>query len=188
MSESANNLNPELAQTANALGSLAPASTTISRDRLLFEAGRAAARPASWIWPSSTLLFATMSALLAGFLFIREPVQTIVVERERIVEVRVPEPPGTSGFPARRESSSHDDETVQLEPSPSPETMRTLQIRRDVLRWGPDMLPVSTHVESTDSPDSEAGEINRWLNVPPGTFTATPQKAQRLFPNLFGDD
>ncbi len=188
MSESTNNLNPELAQMADALGSLAPASTTISRDRLLFEAGRAAARPASWIWPGSTLLFAALSTLLAGFLFVRDPVQTIVVERERIVEVRVPEPPSTSGFPARRESPSQDDETVQLESNPSPETVRTLQIQRDVLRWGPEMLPISIPAENSDSLYSDAGELDRWLNVPPGTLTAPSQKARRLFPKLFGDD
>ena len=46
----------ELKPLADALRGLAPATPAIRRDRLLFEAGRAAARsPWAWLWKAGTM-------------------------------------------------------------------------------------------------------------------------------------
>jgi hypothetical protein len=171
MPENANKLSPELAPLAEALRSLAPTSTAISRDRLLFEAGRAAAARPSWLWPGSTMLFAGLALFLAAFVVFPNPQTPTVVVRERIVEVRVPEiakaPPVEvpSGV-----SPAHVAEVVQDDSGPSPEAVHMFHVRNDVLRWGVDMLPVSKIVDRPSISRNTADDLNRWLEIPPGTF------------------
>lgn len=180
----------ELTPLADALRSLAPATTEISRDRLLFEAGRAAAAPPfAWLWPTSTLLFAGLScALASSILFAKQPEPTIV-ERERIVEVRVPvvpEAPAEAPVP-----SGPRIEFTRVEPRPmlttNTETVQMFKVRRDVLRWGPEMLPASKSVEKGMTASETARDLDRWLGVPNGTFSAPPQKSLSLV-HVFGDE
>ena len=71
MPDRQDDLNPgsDLAPFADALKRLAPQPPHLSRDALLFEAGKAAAGPrlAPWVWPSATGTFAALSLVLAAF-------------------------------------------------------------------------------------------------------------------------
>jgi hypothetical protein len=188
MPERADHLNPPESALADALKALGPASTTISRDRLLFEAGRAAAVPRFiGIWPGAAVLFAGVSLALGVFIVIQAQRPMSVVERERIVEVRVEVPAALPGpeTPLKASSGGNED-TTHADTSPSPETVRMFQVRRDVLDFGPEMLPNPKPVANPMSPADTAREIDRWLDVPPGTFTAPYLKAPRLFPSLLG--
>ena len=81
---------PELSAIEAALGLLAPSKNQLDRDRLMFEAGRAAHRPASsrrWTWPA---ISAGLSIGLAVALMSRPDPRVI----ERVVYVREsPSPP-----------------------------------------------------------------------------------------------
>ena len=86
---------PELTELATALGSLAPAQARLDRDRLMFEAGRQAARNAGprWAWPA---LAATLAAAALGeavFLTQRPEPRTIERVVVRYVPVPVSAPP-----------------------------------------------------------------------------------------------
>jgi hypothetical protein len=170
---------------AEELRALAPAATTISRDRLLFEAGQAAAAPRShWVWPSSAAFFAGLSIVLSIFVLFPERQETTIRERERLVAApnTTPNPDRPSPPPINEVKHINSDES-----GPSPEQIRMFQVRRDVLRWGPEMLPAARQVGGSPSRDSER-DIDRWLDVPPGTFTAPYQAAPRLLPKILGDN
>jgi hypothetical protein len=156
----------DLAPFADALQRLAPQPTHLSRDALLFEAGKAAgtSRVPVWVWPSATGLFAATSLVLAAFLI--DPVTSQPVERVVYIERAAPlpaleEPPVHPPVPPEPLPTSVDDHS---------KAARMLQVRRDVLRWGVDMLPES-RVESIARPREEsARDLARWLNLPPDTF------------------
>lgn len=79
-----------------ALASLVPRER-IDRDRLMFEAGVAAARPQSavrgrWAWPALSAVTATAAALLVVLAFRPQP-EVVVQIVERVVEVPVQERP-----------------------------------------------------------------------------------------------
>ena len=64
--------------------------------------------------------------------------------------------------------------------------MRMLQVRRDVLRWGVDMLPENKSAGSGQSQDVAARRLTWWLELPPGTFAL--QAAQPKKPDPKEDD
>ncbi len=66
------------------------------------------------------------------------------------------------------------------------EVAKALQMRRDVLRWGVEMLPESKSAGKGPSQDVAARELTHWLDLPPGTF-ALPAN-QRKEPNQNEDD
>ncbi len=186
MSERSDEMNQaaEVAPFADALRTLVPAGTAISRDRLLFEAGRAAAAPRfGWLWPCGTLLFAAISLALAGWaVFEERPAQTVVVERERVVEVRVPAPveapaPSPNLTEVKFEGAQASRETVQM-----------YQVRRDMFRWGVALLPPTKPMEKARAVRDATGDLERWLEVPAGTLTAPYAKPSPLFPMMNGDD
>ena len=180
-------MNPasDLAPLADALKALVPATTGMSRDRLLFEAGRsAAASRLTWLWPAGTVLFAGLSFVLVGFIaFSERPTQTVVVQRERIVEVPVPVPVDNP-----QPSPPNFNEVVHVDSGPNAETLLMFQMRRDVLRWGVSMLPPSKPVEKTPKRGDSTRDLERWLDVPSGTFTAPYSRTSVLFPMIKGDD
>jgi hypothetical protein len=191
MSERFDQINPasDLAPLADALKALSPASTGINRDRLLFEAGRGAAVPRlAWLWPAGTFLFAGLAVVLAGFVaFAERPKEVVFVDREKIVEVQVPVPVELGPQPQTQSPGAN--EVVQVEAGPNPETMHMYQVRRDVLRWGVAMLPPSKPVAKMPLSGSDAThDLERWLDVPTGTFSVPSPKLSRLFPRINGED
>lgn len=163
---------PDLGPFVEALKRLDPQPPNLSRDLLLFAAGQAAAQPrlAPWVWPSIATGFAALSLVLGAF--------AISPTASAPTIVYVPAPPAQ--FPVRPDWSAG-----MPEPPPAPsarpksiarsaddaETVRMMQVKRDVLRWGVDMLP---EPKSSGGPgpsqDVAARQLTRWLNLPPGTF------------------
>jgi len=183
MPDRQDDLNPssDLAPFADALKRLAPQPAHLSRDALLFEAGKASAhsRIPVWVWPSATALFAALSVVLAGFAAMPSPA------RVEYVYVQVPQP-----MPDRPSVDS-----IDLEPPPKAartqsaeelERMRMLQVRRDVLRFGVDMLPEPKPTRRGPPDQIAAHEVAAWLNIPPGTFTS--HRAQPKKPDPEEDD
>ena len=177
MPDRQDDLNPasDLAPFADALQRLAPQPPHLSRDALLFEAGKAAAAPrlAPWVWPSVAGTFAALSLVLAAFLATPDapgrPADPQVVYR--YIPERAPPPPAAEpGSPAPATpppKSAASEEAAQ--------TARLLRQRRDVLRWGVDMLPESRPAGGRGpSADVTAREVTHWLNLPPGTFALNP--------------
>jgi hypothetical protein len=174
MPDRQDDLNPasDLAPFADALKRLAPQPAHLSRDALLFEAGKAAGagRLAPWVWPSAAGLFAAVSLVLAAFLAApAAPGEPQVVVR--YVREPAPEPPAADPGSA---SAAVVRNTKPPPSTESSETARLLRQRRDVLRWGVDMLPESKSSGGGPSADVTAREVTHWLNLPPGTFAVNP--------------
>jgi|SRR5947209_3521959 len=178
MPDRQDDLNPasELAPFADALRRLAPQPPHLSRDALLFEAGRAAAAPklAPWVWPTATAGFAALSLVLAAFLLSPGSGQNVVyVDRP----VYVPAGPAQPSPPAEPLSNSGAMLTSGEKPKPEVETSETARLlhqRNDVLRWGIDMLPESKPSPGNSSSDQTTRDTIHWLNLPPGTFASLP--------------
>ena len=172
----ANELNSELAPLASALRELAPAAGGLSRDRLLFEAGRAAAAiPHAWIWPVAAGGFAVLAVVFAGLMAASEP-RTLVVYQDRPVEVRVevPVPVEAVADPHRDPSPSVPEIAAVAQTSPSTpvaEARRMVELRRDILRWGVEMLPTPKPGASSASPPGDP-EMREWLRPLPGVYAS----------------
>jgi hypothetical protein len=156
---------------ADALKKLAPQPPHLSRDALLFLAGRAAASPRlpKWTWPSVAGGCATLALVLAAFL--AAPGDTEVTYKERVVYVNnTPEAP-------RADHADAVPEVAPIEPKAksSPDysqTARMLKQRNEVLRWGVDMLPESKSNSDVQSHDATVRELQlrHELGLPAGTF------------------
>jgi hypothetical protein len=177
MPDRQDDLNPtDLGPFADALKQLAPQPANLSRDALLFAAGKAAggSHLPAWLWPTSTGSFAALSLVLAGFLVspsapaaVQYVERTQVVYMERHADADLPGTAHSISPPTERPKtkSRTDDSSV--------ETLRMMQVRRDVLRWGIDMLPESKSSGGGASQDVAASDFKHWLNLPPGTFASS---------------
>ena len=102
MPDRQNDLNsPDLSPFADALKQLAPQPAHLSRDALLFAAGKAAggSRIPPWLWPTATGSFAALSLVLAGFLVSPSPAGMQYVERPQVVYVERHGAPDVPGMP-----------------------------------------------------------------------------------------
>ena len=169
---------PDLGPFADALKRLDPQPPHLSRDALLFAAGQAAAQPRlnGWLWPSVAAGFAALSLVLGAFLVSPDNRE---IQYGYVPPTGSPAPAGRSapdlepaGMPTSLEGPARP-KKAPARSAEDEETARMLQVRRDVLRWGVDMLPEPKSPASRGpSPDVVARELNRWLNLPPGTFTS----------------
>jgi hypothetical protein len=180
MPDRQDDLNPasDLAPFADALRRLAPQPPELSRDALLFEAGKAAAVPRAfpWLWQTTTGVFAAVSFVLGAFLISPDAPRVVPdapapqVVYKYVPEPDRPQPPAAEPEAAPKKAKASEEFT---------ETARLLKRRRDVLRWGVDMLPESKPSAAGPSADVAARETTHWLNLPPGTFAlpaAQPRK------------
>ena len=101
-------MNDELAALEASLGSLTPAATRVSRDRLMFLAGSASAdvsrgrrRIAAWLWPSA-LAVSLLAAVTFGMLWATGSEPQIV---ERVVYVPAPPPSGSQDWLGARKAA-----------------------------------------------------------------------------------
>jgi hypothetical protein len=175
MPDRQDDLNPasDLAPFADALQKLAPQPPHLSRDALLFMAGKAAgsSRLPPWTWPSVAAGFAAISLVLAGFLAApSSPGGVQYVDRDVYVQVPAEPPHPMHHFPPTEESPRVEPKS-KASPEPT-ETAKLLKQHRDVLRWGVEMLPESKSSGSGQSQEVVASDLKRWLNLPPGTFAA----------------
>ena len=171
MSEEYEQIGPELAAIESAMRRLAPQPTTLSRDVLLFEAGKAAAQPRipAWTWPASTVFFAMLAATLGAFLITPSDRSEIRYQTQYVFTKELPAAP--NDVPSLTAPSAA--ETVKIDPAHA-DLAKMLRVRRDVLRFGIDALPPSTAPDDGPSPVLTAKDLNRWLNLPPGTFATPP--------------
>jgi hypothetical protein len=170
MPDRQDDLNPgsDLAPFADALKRLAPQPAHLSRDALLFEAGKAAAgsRLPPWLWPAATAAFAGLSFVLAAFLL--SPSDPIVRYEDRVVYI--PQPAAVRPTIADSVEPPLAPKSTAAQSTEDLEKMRMLQVRRDVFRWGVDMLPDSKSTKGASNLDLAARERTRvWLS-PPGTY------------------
>ncbi len=141
------------------LARLAPVQGGLSRDRVLFEAGRASARPGR-TWPLLAAGSAVTAAVL-GVLLLTRPGPQVV---ERTIVVRVPEsapPPAPEGPPA----GSPVEQAEPLSPAFALGQSDYLRRRQEVLRWGVDVLP-SAPPRSPSSPPLTPGALRQFPELP----------------------
>jgi hypothetical protein len=186
MPDRQDDLNPasDLAPFADALRRLAPQPAHLSRDALLFEAGKAAAtRLPAWVWPSVAGGFAALSVVLAAFLMSADP--------PAAPEVRyvygAPSPPMPEADAVPKPEPAAKPRPLKSSEDLS-ETARLLRQRQDVLRWGIDMLPESKPAAKGPSADMTAREVTHWLGLPPGTFAVNPALPKKPDPKNEDDE
>jgi hypothetical protein len=168
---------PDLGPFAEALKRLDPQPPDLSRDALLFAAGQASAQPrlGPWVWPTIAAGFAALSLVFGAFAISPSGPG----DGDRVQYVYLQPPPSAGPASTRSEEPVHVADAPATRPKPKAKSAedlerdRMLQVRRDVLRWGVDMLSEPKSAGGPGpSPDVVARELNRWLNLPPGTFTA----------------
>ena len=186
MPDRQDDLNPasDLAPFADALKRLAPQPPELSRDALLFEAGKAAAHPRGvggpWLWQTTTGIFAALSFVLGAFLMSPDAPRVDVAPAPPPTTGYIPEPhrppppEADPGLPPPKPKAQASEEFTQ--------TARLLKQRRDVLRWGVDMLPEAKPAAAGPSADVAARETTHWLSLPPGTFAVNPARAKKPDP------
>jgi hypothetical protein len=188
MADRQDDLNPasDLAPFADALKRLAPQPAHLSRDALLFEAGKAAAgsRLPLWSWPAATAVFAGLSLVLGAFLL--SPSTPAIEYVDRVVYVSPP--PAERLHIADSVAPLPAAKTAKTRSAEDMEKARMLQVRRDVLRWGVDMLPESKATKAGPSQDVAARELTHWLNLPPGTFALHAAQPKKLAPKVDDND
>jgi hypothetical protein len=184
MPDRQDDLNPgsDLAPFADALARLAPQPTHLSRDALLFAAGQAAgqARFGPWFWPSLAAGFAGLSLVLGAFLAF--PAGNMQYT-DRVQYVYVPDRPIEPARPAMPDVPESPPAKPRTKSAEELEAARMMQVRRDVLRWGVDMLPPpKSQGGAGPSQDVAARELTRWLNLPPGTFALPAHQPKKPEP------
>lgn len=160
---------PELTALEAALTTLAPLPCRLSRDRLMFQAGKQAGR-VRWIWPGTAAALALLAAGLGVALMIRPKSQP----EERIVYVPIQRP--ANSLPATLPSQPEAEATVGPEHVAESAGMPRadyLQLRERVLRLGVDALPAPPSA----IPAQPSLTLDQLLDMPPsGVDPATLQR------------
>src|SRR5262249_18288191 len=132
---------------------------------------------AAWVWPSATGTFAALSLVLAAFLITPDaPAGPQIVYAPQPAPPQPPaaDPGSPTGAVVKTKERSSEDLT---------ETAALLRQKRDVLRWGVDMLPESKPTAGDrPSADVTAREVTHWLSLPPGTFALPATQPKKPAP------
>jgi hypothetical protein len=158
----------ELTPFEAAFASLTPAAGPIDRDRLMFRAGQAAARP-GWLWPAAAAALALVAAGLGAALAVRRPAPAV----ERVVYV------------PREEVAPTPPASVAEPPAPAEGEDRLTQatsywrLRQQLFRAGPDARPPAPAPMPTPSP-------GRWSGVPEDAYPRSSAPLRNLY--RWGDD
>ena len=152
---------PGLTGLERALSRLAPAPTALARDRVMFEAGRAAGRRGR-LWPASAA-FSSAAAVVFGLLLLNRPGPVVV---ERTVVVRPdPQPAPPRGAPAPAAPTEFTALPGAADaPPPGADYLRR---RQEVLRWGVEALPEAPPQVPAEEPLT-AGDLREYVPPPPG--------------------
>jgi hypothetical protein len=106
-----------------------PASLGLDRDRMLFAAGRAAARSAVWGWvPLGSVAALAVAAVMLGILLVRERGERHALEVRLAQQIAVPKPPSVELALA-----------PIVERPPAPDSY--LMLTRNMLAAGPELMP-----------------------------------------------
>jgi hypothetical protein len=144
----------ELTALETALGGLAPAPAP-DRDRILFEAGRAAARPPR-LWPLTAAALALACTGLGGALWLRPGPQTV----ERVVYLLAPAPPAAEP----RRAADPAPEAPPDWGARERERFGSFRLTRDALRWGVDNLPLAP-ATAVAGPPGRLGEVPTYMQL-----------------------
>jgi hypothetical protein len=167
MSES---FDPKLTPLESSLARLVPRAEGLSRERMLFEAGRSCGQPGR-LWPTLTGLSSLTALVLAGWLLMHPP--TVIVE-ERIV-MRVKEaPPDLPPAQAAEQVAELAEEPVRRT---LPEN-EYLRLREGMLLWGMDAWPAPVEGTSADSPLTPADLLAQ--KPPRSILSLMPEQPLRL--------
>jgi hypothetical protein len=178
--ESTDSLTPAQRELEAALRTLAPAAPAIDRDRLMFEAGVASARPSVHRWRGATAAAGAIAALLVVALGVsltagqRDPqVVREVVYVERPETVRPSSAPSSDIIMATDAAPAFTTSDALLLSSGSPES-NYLSMRDRALRWGVGAALPTGHAVArpSDSPD-----VNQLLGMPSGAQPESPARA-----------
>ena len=132
-----------------ALRNLPPAPHALSRERLLFEAGRASARPRfEWLWKTTTAVLACSTLVLTGFA-VDPPHAPRGVE---IVRQFAPAP-----VVADRPVDGERDAVAVEVPAVGEEMLIAVHIRREILEGGIDSMPEDRRADDLPGPQRERG-------------------------------
>jgi hypothetical protein len=140
-------LNPE-SGLERALRELAPAPSTLDRDRLMYRAGQISCPQRSRAWPITTATLALMVVVLSALLVAQPAVEIReqIVYRDRPVDVPKPSPvpkPPAVDTPAEPKVP----ELAIEEATPDGSEFVYFRLHDQVLRWGPEALS-STSAET----------------------------------------
>src|SRR5207249_485858 len=141
-----------------------PLAPGLNRDRLLYEAGRRAARPRPWVWPVTAGLFAALSVGLGLRLAAtnyQPDVSVVVVPSSPPLAPDAPHAPDAPD--GRYGPLLHDELAVQRATGAG-----YLRLRDQVVRFGADSLPATV-----SSPTAPPPPIEQMLGLPFGTLTDT---------------
>jgi hypothetical protein len=159
-----------------ALSALTPDAGRLSRDRLLFLAGRASAARRRWAWPAAAAAFAVLSAGLGLGWALRPAPQGVSAVTYVLVREAVPPPAPPPAWAA----------TPRAEPDDGGERWRaqvaSLKRRQEILKWGVDALGPSRAAPADDAGPS----LEHELGLPPGSLDR-PNWWRRPAPAPTGD-
>jgi hypothetical protein len=141
MSES---FDAELTPLESSLARLVPRADRLSRERMLFEAGRSCGRPGR-LWPTLTGLSSLTALVLAGCLLMRPA--TVIIEERMVVRVKEIAP-----APAPTPAAEPAPELVEEPDHRALPENEYLRLRDGMLRWGMDALPAPEACTSADTP------------------------------------
>jgi hypothetical protein len=168
-----NQIDPDLTLAA-ALRELAPQSAAEPRPHALRGRPGSGAPGVPVVWPVTAGGFALLAVVFAGVLAFSES-QVQIVERERPVYVQVPVPverPQPEVPPPSPEPAL----PLAVKPAPAEDhraadARRMAGLRRDVLRWGVEMLP-EPRTPTTPAQPPRDRELEEILRPTPGAYAS----------------
>jgi hypothetical protein len=167
MSES---FDPELTPLESSLARLVPRAERLSRERMLFEAGRSCGRPGR-LWPTLTGLSSLTALVLAGWLLMHPP--RVIVEERIVMRVKAASP----ALPPAQAA----EQVAEFAEEPVRRTLpgnEYLRLREGMLLWGMDALPAPMEGTSADSLLTPADLLAQ--KPPRSVLTLLPEKPSRL--------
>jgi hypothetical protein len=164
MSES---VGPELNPLESSLARLVPRVEGLSRERMLFEAGRSCGRPGR-LWPTLTGLSSLTALVMAAWMLTRSP--TVIFEERTVVLVN-----GVPSAPPPAEPAAELAEEPVRRALPQNEYLR---LREGMLLGGLDALPAPEAGMSADVPLTPADLLAQ--NPPRGVLSLLRGEPSRL--------
>jgi hypothetical protein len=161
--ERLDNLSPAHRELEDALRGLSPASVSISRDRLMFQAGAMIGRRSANRWRGATALLVLVNVGLMALSVrsSREPVNSQIAQVPK-VDVQSGEQQGANAeLPESSWAASH----ITSQSSSAKSTEAYVSLRNDVLRRGLSALPVS----SASLPAEQPITVDQLLGTSPRT-------------------
>jgi hypothetical protein len=136
----------------------------------MFGAGQASARRRGWLWPGATAAMTVVAAMLATTLVIRPAAPA----DPQVIFVRLPQPAATE-LPVAEAPSVPSAPALPYVALPQGRP-DYLQLRRDVVRWGADVLPAAPPVSGVGqplTPGNATDSILEHLNRPHSSLART---------------